>query len=208
MKTMICPNDNVALHQVKIEGHYGEPIFLDQCDKCGGLWFDKAELYRAKQGQADKIELVNTQSLWTPSVIEHSRLFCPRDGAQLIQLQDKNLPKGIIIERCPSCDGFWLNRGEFCKYQQVREQRLRSREQSPNDVKFKEEVQRLLALHQSDESNSTLGRIGRLLNTPIDTIENETSESVESTPAELPKFDLVISILTFLFRAFITRFPI
>ena len=80
---MLCPNDSTEMREVKIVGHYGEPIIIDQCAKCGGIWFDEAELFRAKQGEAEKIEMLDAEILRTPATIENSTLFCPRSEAEM-----------------------------------------------------------------------------------------------------------------------------
>ena len=49
---MKCPNDSTEMCQVKIEGHYGQPILLEQCKECGGIWFDEMELFSARHGEA------------------------------------------------------------------------------------------------------------------------------------------------------------
>ena len=67
---MICPNDNIEMHQVRIESYYGQPIFLEQCENCGGIWFDESELYRAKQGEANKIELLDPEIAQIESLFE------------------------------------------------------------------------------------------------------------------------------------------
>ena len=53
---MKCPNENAEMQQVKVESHYGQTVILDQCPKCGGIWFDSLELYSVKQGQAEIID--------------------------------------------------------------------------------------------------------------------------------------------------------
>ena len=106
------------MHQVKIVAHYGEPMLVDQCEECGGIWFDESELFRAKQGEAGKIEVLDTAILRTPSTIEHPSLICPRDDSQMHRFTDRYFPEDIVLVRCPSCHGTWLNRGIFTKYQQ------------------------------------------------------------------------------------------
>lgn len=76
---MKCPNDNTEMCQVKIEGHYGQPILLEQCRKCGGTWFDEMKLFSAEHGEAGKIEVFDSKSLWTPTGMEKRILRCPSD---------------------------------------------------------------------------------------------------------------------------------
>ena len=45
------------MKNVKTVAHYGRPLILDQCEKCGGLWFDRMELFETKHGEAEKIEV-------------------------------------------------------------------------------------------------------------------------------------------------------
>ncbi len=199
---MFCPNDMAEMHQVKIESHYGIPIFLDQCNKCGGIWFDRAELYRAKYGEADKVELLDSQILVTPSVIKNSNLICPRDRHKLIRFTDKYFPQGIIIERCPVCEGVWLNRGEFTKYQKARGELQRSRGKNA-DTGLSEEIRKILTEHQPDSNLDTLNRLGRFLSTPMDRLTLQPDETVERTPEEKRALDIVLNVIMTVLSVFI-----
>jgi Zn-finger nucleic acid-binding protein len=140
---MLCPNDNTEMRQVKIVSHYGEPIFVDQCQRCGGIWFDESKLFRAKQGEAEKIEALNTEMLRTPSAIENSTLFCPRDHGAMQRFTDKHFPQDIVLVRCPSCHGIWLNRGTFTKYQQFR-QKLMPKKKSLEEERLEKSMAPLI----------------------------------------------------------------
>ena len=164
---VLCPSDRIQTHQVKIVGHYGEPIIVDQCEKCGGIWFDESELFRAKQGEAEKVEVLNTAMLQTPSTIEDPDLICPRDGTTMQRFTDKYFPQDIVLVRCPSCHGIWLNRGIFRKYQQFRQELMRAKK-SPQDEKLKERIAQLIESHESGRSTGTLRRLGEFLSTPMD----------------------------------------
>jgi len=140
---MLCPNDNTEMRQVRIASHYGGPIFVDQCESCGGIWFDESNLFRAKQGEAEKIEALNIETLRTPSVIENSTLFCPRDRGAMQRFTDKYFPQDIVLVRCPSCHGIWLNRGTFTKYQQFR-QKLMPKKKSLEDERLEKSIAPLI----------------------------------------------------------------
>jgi Zn-finger nucleic acid-binding protein len=144
---MLCPNDRTEMHQVTIVSHYGGPIIVDQCEKCGGIWFDESELFRAKQGEAEKIEVLNTESLRTPSTIENSTLFCPRDQTTMHRFTDKYFPQDIVLVRCPSCHGIWINRSTFTKYQQFR-QKLMSKKKSPQDERLEKSIAPLIVSYK------------------------------------------------------------
>jgi Zn-finger nucleic acid-binding protein len=168
---MLCPNDNTEMRQVKIVSHYGGPIFVDQCEKCGGIWFDESELFRAKQGEAEKIEVLNTEMLRTPSTIENSALFCPRDQGAMHRFTDENFPQDIVLVRCPLCHGIWLNRGIFTKYQQFR-QGLIHPKKSTQDEKMKANIAQQEASYDNGRSTGTRGRLVEFLSTPIEMLEH------------------------------------
>jgi len=165
---MKCPNDNTEMSQVKIEGHYGQPILLEQCKECGGIWFDETELFSARNGEAEKIEVLDSKSLWTPANMVKRTLRCPLDNSELFRFKDRYFLKGIILERCLSCNGIWLNRGDFTKFQQARQKLKRPKEQGSQDKKLEEEIKSIWAAHRAETANNTLEKLGAFLSMSID----------------------------------------
>jgi len=156
------------MHHVKIVAHYGQPIVVDQCHRCGGIWFDEAELFRARQGEADRIEMLDAYIARAPSMIEESELLCPRDRAMMLQFVDRYFPQDIILVHCRLCSGIWLNRGEFTKYQRFRRGLLqRSQEKSAAD-KRRAEIKKLVQSYESGRTTGTLSKLGEFLSTPVD----------------------------------------
>jgi Zn-finger nucleic acid-binding protein len=193
------------MRQVKIQSHYGQPIILEQCSQCGGIWFDESELFRAKQGESDKIELLDTEILRAPANIEGLARNCPRDKAQLFQFKDRYFPKGIILERCPSCKGIWLNRGDFTKFQQARKEITRPEEKGSEDKRLEEEIEQILAMHQAGDATDTLERLGRFLSTPMDRNTLLPLEAdQEQTEAENTA-NLAVNVLMLVLRALMLR---
>jgi Zn-finger nucleic acid-binding protein len=202
---MICPNDNAEMRQVKIVSHYGQPLFLDQCEKCGGIWFDELELYRAKQGEAEKVELLDSENLRNPTKIDSSIHNCPKDGAKLFRFTDKYFPEGIIVERCTKCNGFWLNRGEFIKYQKARQELLRPKEKTLEDKKLEEDIEIILSDHQTGGGDDVLKRLGKFLSTPLDGNTLLPLESTEKPPEAENAANLILTVITTLLRLFVFR---
>jgi len=202
---MICPNDNAEMHQVKILANYGQPLFLDQCEKCGGIWFDESELYRAKQEEAEKIDSLDADIFKAATTVDNSVHNCPKDGARLFHFTDRNFPAGIIVERCPVCDGFWLNRGEFTKFQYARQEFLRPKEPSPEDKKLQEDVEIILADHRNQVNNDVLSRLGKFLTAPVDTKTLLPLESNENSSKTANTIGIVLNVLTTLLRLFVFR---
>jgi Zn-finger nucleic acid-binding protein len=201
--SMICPNDGAEMHQVSIVSHYGQAIFLDQCEKCGGVWFDESELFRARQGEADKVESLDQEALRTPSPINYSQLICPRDRSKLFRFTDKHFPGSIILTRCPSCHGIWLNRGEFTKYQQSREETLRSTEKSDTDKKLAEHIAQLTVFDQTGHPSVVLGKLGNFLSTDMDTISPLNTDSPPKSNAAQDTVNMAVGIVLTLLRFFL-----
>jgi Zn-finger nucleic acid-binding protein len=202
---MKCPNDNSEMYQVKIEGHYGQPILLEQCKECGGIWFDEMELFSAKYGEAEKIEVVDSKNLWTPTNIEKRILKCPLDESELFRFKDRYFLKGIILERCPSCNGIWLNRGDFTKFQRAQQELKRPKERGSEDKKLEEDIKRLLSVHNAEAANNTLEKLSRFLSMPIDRATLLPLEYSENRLEQGKKGNLILDVLMLVLMTLIRR---
>ena len=190
---------------MKIEGHYGQPILLEQCKECGGIWFDEMELFSARHGEAEKIEVFNSKSLWTPTNIEKRILRCPLDQSELFQFKDRYFLKGIILERCPSCSGIWLNRGDFTKFQQARQELKRPKERSSQDKKLEEDIEHILSEHHAEAASNTLEKLGRFLSMPIDRATLLPLEQSEKQLEQGKAGSLILDVLMLILMALIRR---
>ena len=160
------------MHQVEITANYGLPLFLNQCEVCGGIWFDASGLYRAKQGEAEKIDLVDTYILTASTPVENKVHICPIDGTQLSRFTDANFPGNIFVERCTECNGFWLNRGEFTKFQHARQVLITPKEPTAEDKKLQEQIQSILAARQNGDTESVLTKLNAFLSQPVGASSN------------------------------------
>jgi Zn-finger nucleic acid-binding protein len=202
---MKCPNDNTKMYQVKIEGHYGQLILLEQCKECGGIWFDEMELFGARHGEAEKIEVFDSKSLWTPTNIEKQILRCPLDQSELFRFKDRYFLKGIILERCPSCNGIWLNRGDFTKFQQARQELKRPKERSSKDKRLEEDIKRILSAHRAEAASNKLEKLGRFLSVPIDRATLLPLEQSEKQLEQGKSGHLILDVLMLILMALIRR---
>ena len=193
-----CPHDGAGLNSVTIVSHYGQPLHLDQCPQCGGIWFDESELFRARQGEAVKVESADIECISQPEVKGRKYLICPRDGTMLVRFTDRYFPSEIILERCPACRGLWLNRGHFTDYQNYRERKLTARIESAGDRKLDEELNKLAAEHRAGNSTETMRRLGEFLSTPMEPGAPRSAEAEGAVNA-------LISVLMTLFRVFVLR---
>jgi len=115
MNTHSCPQCSISLRTVKVETHYGRPFYVEQCGRCGGLWFDKYEQNRISNEDVEELENVDEKALSKNARISKS-LHCPKDSSALTLFKDINFPKDITIESCGKCGGLWFNKGELRRF--------------------------------------------------------------------------------------------
>lgn len=58
-----CPDCDNFLHEVITSTQYGTQIKLDQCGRCGGIWFDSLELYPLSEVEVRRIENIDLNKL-------------------------------------------------------------------------------------------------------------------------------------------------
>jgi Zn-finger nucleic acid-binding protein len=112
---MQCPVCNAELRQTDL-GEYGL-VVLDVCPQCQGIWFDKGELDRL-----DGSVWVNVEEHTFHEVEgDHKKATCPRCNVSLEPLSPHDV-EDLIVDRCPSCEGFWLDKGELARIGDVADQ--------------------------------------------------------------------------------------
>lgn len=84
-----------------------EGIEVDFCPGCMGIWFDRGELSGSlsKNAGADDVE---TSDFFDSNP---SKYACPRCSKRLVETPLPELK--ITVEKCRSCGGLFLDRGEF-----------------------------------------------------------------------------------------------
>jgi len=116
VKKLVCPECGGALHEVFAEANYGRVLLLEQCRRCGGVWFDRFELYFVTGSSLKELEAIDGASFAAKPPDEAGKGLCPKCEKPLAIFSDPNLPKDALIERCGACNGLWLNRGELKRY--------------------------------------------------------------------------------------------
>lgn len=102
MKCPKCEIDLLHTHQESL-GLLG----AEQCTRCGGFWVTDAEQHGLEPdswGSIEKMGLIANEAL--------SDIICPDCAAQCTGVSLADLPE-VSIDRCPSCHGLWLDRGEL-----------------------------------------------------------------------------------------------
>ncbi len=120
---MDCPKCPGKLKELKIGQN--DPICIDRCFACGGLWFDKDELdivvskeildtteFEIEEEPIEDDELKNEVDL------DSVECKCPRciDKKMIKKISTRN--KRVIVDYCEKCGGIWLDAGEYNKIKQ------------------------------------------------------------------------------------------
>lgn len=118
----LCPECEKEMKEVSLESSVGTFVHLDQCESCGGIWFDAWELYALRSSNCKGLNRPDIEKLWKryPS---GNRFLCPRCGITLRKVEDRTLPEEINLRRCNFCGGIWLNYLDFKIYQEWRSEK-------------------------------------------------------------------------------------
>jgi len=112
---MKCPRCDKDL-RTTLPGESGSRfVVVDVCAECNGAWFDRGEIDSLDDNvwvDAEKdIVLVEADH-------NHEGLNCPKCGDTLQAVSPVDATD-LVIDRCARCEGFWLDKGELDKMQDV-----------------------------------------------------------------------------------------
>lgn len=100
------------MQEVTARARSGYQIILDQCGDCGGLWFDRWELFPLRADEVARLDALDADQLYAPVEADGPR-DCPRCTVRLRDFRDANLPVDAQVARCFVCEGMWLQRGQL-----------------------------------------------------------------------------------------------
>ena len=88
---------------------------LDECPRCGGVWYDADELRRAKDAEDPDLAWLDFEFWKHEEGLAPSDCAtdCPACGSRLVSLEYGETQ--VRVDVCPSCAGIWLDAGEFEK---------------------------------------------------------------------------------------------
>jgi Zn-finger nucleic acid-binding protein len=112
MKKLSCPKCGGELETITYE-----EIAIDRCCRCAGIWFDPLEVEKLKN-----IKGSESLDLGSPDLESHldrveKPIKCPRCQCKMTPMLDIDRHT-IWYEKCPQCEGIWLDSGEFKRYKQ------------------------------------------------------------------------------------------
>ena len=106
---MNCPKCDYQLRHMELQ----ESLTIDLCAGCKGIWYDKGELGFQQEMERDVPELDKSQKTCKPTDYP-----CPRCDATLDELEYSE-GEHLMIDRCPKCEGIFLDRGEIRKVEHI-----------------------------------------------------------------------------------------
>ena len=104
---MRCPRDP-SQELVKLAGD--AEAFT--CDRCGGMFFTAGELDRLAEPHQGSLEYSSVDLDSFSHADRYGPASCPADGTAMKKVSF-NIHTDIILDFCPTCGGFWLDRGEL-----------------------------------------------------------------------------------------------
>lgn len=108
---MKCPNCDGRL-----EPKTFKRVRIEECSKCGGLWFDRDELKKAKDSTDEDLAWLDFDIFEEKENKYHkseSNKLCPKDGSGLSKQTYSH--SNVSIDACPTCHGIFLDQSEFEK---------------------------------------------------------------------------------------------
>jgi len=112
---------------IELEGQArgdGADVFeIDACPSCRGIWLDARELAKIDDNFFVDVERMELEK--SEASADDRDLRCPRcDGAPRLEKVHPRRFRQLIIDTCPECRGFWLDRGELEKVRDVSDKLL------------------------------------------------------------------------------------
>lgn len=103
------------MHEVTARARSGYLLALDQCGSCGGIWFDRWELFPLDNREVARLDGLDAGKLMSARPARDGPGTCPRCAIALRPFHDPVLPPDARIARCAVCEGMWLQRGELAR---------------------------------------------------------------------------------------------
>jgi Zn-finger nucleic acid-binding protein len=91
-----------------------QKIEVDRCQDCAGIWFDRLEAEQLKQIKGSERVDVGTSA---ESKRQPKTSSCPKCRQPMLRMLDID-KHAIWYEKCPRCQGIWLEAGQFTRYKQ------------------------------------------------------------------------------------------
>jgi len=119
---MKCPRCECEM-EIQNKDGIENSIEIDVCSKCGGTWLDASELKHLDDNFFVNLEEISYKDV-EPTDTD-SEVHCPRcDGSPVLRKVTPPEFPDVVIDTCPTCSGFWLDKGEMDKLREVSDKLL------------------------------------------------------------------------------------
>ena len=105
-------------------------VQVDQCSNCKGVWLDRDELRLAKDQADPDLNWMDFEIWKHPDhfEVEPRHLGCPKCKTELVAIRYGETK--VAVDFCRTCQGIWLDRGEFKRIIDALENELTSKTSS------------------------------------------------------------------------------
>lgn len=114
---MKCSRCKTVELKIQVKGDDTDPVEIDVCSACGGIWLDASEL-----AKLDDNFFVNMEAIpYSPAAVSETDniVNCPRCADTFLFKVHPEGHEDVVVDKCPLCGGFWLDKGELEKLRAV-----------------------------------------------------------------------------------------
>lgn len=118
-----CPSCRMPMEIVGSREVQGDYLEIDQCSRCGGVWFDDSEIYKLHPGALEELEKVNVSVEYAGSSRVNMLNKCANNHGIMQRFTSLYIPKDFCsMYTCLTCGGVWAHIGEVQKFSKEREE--------------------------------------------------------------------------------------
>jgi uncharacterized protein len=101
-------------------------VEVEVCSSCQGEWLHAGELEKIAEHhdevftpeEIQSLDAVN-QEIFTNENLDHDELNCPSCANVRMEHFNYGDTSGIILHKCPECDGIWMDKDQLTKIEEV-----------------------------------------------------------------------------------------
>jgi uncharacterized protein len=108
---MKCPDCNSLLKPLDCKG-----VVIQECIGCSGKWFERDELQKVEAKEDDTVRWIDFEPFGKDTEklsVVSQETTCPKCSKKMQSL--KYMKSNVVIDKCPTCKGVWLEAGELAK---------------------------------------------------------------------------------------------
>jgi Zn-finger nucleic acid-binding protein len=167
----ICPNCDKPLQTIRLK--MAEPLYIERCHTCFGLFFDKGEIEAVLQNSVSNVFDINRQHIDNinkdryPKQQKIRYVKCPECRRHMNRVNFGNR-SGVVVDQC-IIHGIWLDSGELTHLLEWKKAggQLLHQQHAEALEKRQQQKQNVLPNAKTDYSAKTSGDFGSVLDIDI-----------------------------------------